>query len=302
MSLQNRTEAMREELVERLARGCSQEGSNPVADHLYFYKASGPTHPVHGLFSPAVCVVAQGAKEAYLGDEVFRYDQNHFLLGSLDVPIIGRVVEATPEKPHLSVKLELDPAIIASVSVEVDGASTKAESSVRSMATSELSDELLDAFLRLVRLLDTPSDYRMVAPLVIREIIYRLLISEQGQRLRQMAVFGGQTQRIAKAVETLRKRYDETIRIEDLAHELGMSISSFHQHFKTATTMSPLQFQKQLRLQEARRLLIAGDMDASSAAVRVGYDDPSQFSREYKRLFGEPPMRDIERFKQLAAH
>jgi AraC-like DNA-binding protein len=245
--------------------------------------------------------VAQGAKDVTIGDEQFRYDPAHFLLCSLDLPVVSQVVEASEEKPYLALKLEFDPALIASVSVEAGVPGGHSDSSVRSIAVSKLEGDLLDAIVRLVRLLENQQDYQMVSPLVMREIIYRLLMSEQGARLRQMAAFGGNSHRITKAVHTLRNRFNEQLSIEDLARDLGMSVSSFHQHFKTATSMSPLQFQKLLRLQEARRLLIAEDMDASSAAGRVGYDDASQFTREYKRLFGEPPMRDVGRFKKLAA-
>lgn len=236
-----------------------------------------------------------------LGEERYRYDPANFLLCSLDVPVVARIVEATPKKPYLGLKLDLDSALIASVSVEAGVSPGRSETSVRSIAVGQLDGDLLDAIVRLIRLLDNKADYTMVSPLVMREIIYRLLVSEQGPRLRQMAAFGGHTHRITKAVQTLKTRYNEPLSIEDLARQLGMSVSSFHQHFKTATSMSPLQFQKLLRLQEARRLLLTEDVDASSAAARVGYDDASQFTREYKRLFGNPPMRDVARFKQLAA-
>ncbi len=296
----NRDEENRDELVERLAQKCAKDGPNPVAQDLHFFRHSNPSQPVHGVYSPSICVIAQGAKEVLLGEERFRYDPANYLLCSLDVPVVSQVVDATPEKPYLGMKFDLDPALIASVSVEAGISALRAESSVKSIAVSKLQGDLLDAFVRLIRLLDTPADYRVVSPLVTREIIYRLLNSDQGARLRQIAVFGGNTHRITRAVQTLRTRYNESLNIEDLASDLGMSVSSFHQHFKTATSMSPLQFQKLLRLQEARRLLLTEDIDASSAAVRVGYDDASQFTREYKRLFGDPPMRDVQRFKRVA--
>jgi AraC-like DNA-binding protein len=295
-----RIEANREELVERLGRRCTSDGANEIAEGLNFYRYSRPTQPTHGLYLPSICVVAQGAKEVQLAEERFRYDSAHFILISLDVPVISQVVEATPKRPYLGLRLELDPTLIASVGFETGVSPGRTDSSVKSIAVSQMNDDLLDAFVRLIRLLDSPADYRVVSPLVTREIIYRLSISDQGPRLRQMAVFGGHTHRITKAVQILRTRFNESLSIDHLARDLGMSVSSFHQHFKTATSMSPLQFQKLLRLQEARRLLLTEDMDASSAAVRVGYDDTSQFSREYKRLFGDPPMRDAGRFKQLA--
>ncbi|MGD9682763.1 MAG: AraC family transcriptional regulator N-terminal domain-containing protein [Candidatus Obscuribacterales bacterium] len=301
MSTDERMTANRKTLLEILAGRCSADGPNLVAEGLNFYRQSAPTQPLHGLYSPSICVIAQGAKEVQLGDERLRYDPNHYLLTSLDVPVISQVVEATPEKPYLGLKLELDPGIITSVSVEAGISPARSDCSVKSMAVSQLDDDLLDAFVRLFRLIDNQADYRMLSPLVTREIVYRLLKSDQGPRLQQMAVFGGNTNRITRAVQTLRSKYNENLSIEELAQDLGMSVSSFHQHFKTATSMSPLQFQKHLRLQEARRLLLTEDMDASSAAVRVGYDDASQFSREYKRLFGDPPMRDVTRFRKQAA-
>jgi len=163
-----------------------------------------------------------------------------------------------------------------------------------------LSAELLDATLRLVRLTQRPNEYRALAPLVVREIVYRLLTGEQAGRLQHLANFGGQAHRMARAIDKLRLEFDKPLRIEEVAKELGMSVSGFHAHFKAATTMSPLQFQKQLRLQEARRLMLSGNLDAGEAGFKVGYDDASHFSREYKRHFGEPPMRDVERLRELA--
>ena len=296
-----RYEANQKELVEIVRRRAVEEGPNNIADGLFFFRHNAPTQPFHGLYSPSICIIAQGAKEVQMGDERFRYDPANYLLCSLDVPCVSQVVEASDTKPYLGLKFELDPALIASVSVETAVLPGRNDSSVMSIAVSKLQDDLLDAFVRLFRLLDSPDDYRVISPLVTREIIYRLLRSEQGPRMRQMAVFGGNTHRITKAVQTLRQRYTEALSIEELAQDLGMSVSSFHQHFKNATSMSPLQFQKLLRLQEARRLLFTEDVDASSAAVRVGYDDASQFTREYKRHFGDPPKRDVARFKQLSA-
>lgn len=295
-----RASANREELAEGLAAKCKVDGQNSVVDNLNFYRYCGPTSPKHGIYSPSICVVAQGAKEVIFGDETLRYDPSNYLLISLDVPVVSHVVEASPDKPYLGLKLDLDPATIASVMVETGLLPGRNDGGVKSMAVTRLPDSLLDAFVRYLRLLDTPDDYRVVSPMVVREIIYRVLKSDQGPRLRQMATIGGATNRVTRAVQILRSRFNEPINVEDLAQELGMSPSSFHHHFKTATSMSPLQFQKTLRLQEARRLLMSEDVDANLVASRVGYEDASQFSREYKRTFGEPPKRDAGRFKQLA--
>jgi AraC-like DNA-binding protein len=182
--------------------------------------------------------------------------------------------------------------------VEAGYSSPQRSSNVKAIDVSPLDANLLNAVVRLVRLLDSPAEAYVLAPLIKREIIYRLLMGKQGNRLRQIAVLGGYTHHIARAVERLRKEFDQPLRIENLARELGMSVSGFHQHFKAVTAMSPLQFQKQLRLQEARRLMLGQNLDASSTAYRVGYDDASHFNREYKRLFGEPPMRDVERLRE----
>jgi AraC-like DNA-binding protein len=290
----------RDELVQILDKHCAVEGANEMKEGLSFFKHSAPTQRFHGLYSPSICIIAQGAKTVRMGEEQYRYDPANFLLCSLDVPVESQVIEASAVSPFLGLKMDLDPALITSVSVEAGVAPGRSDTSVLSIAVGKLDGDLLDAFVRLFRLLDSSSDYRVVSPLVLREIIYRLLISDQGPRLRQMAIFGGNAHRITKAVQTLRAKFNEPLSVEQLASDMGMSLSSFHQHFKNATSMSPLQFQKMLRLQEARRLLLSGDVDASSAAVRVGYDDASQFTREYKRLFGDPPMRDVNKFKQLS--
>lgn len=276
------------------------DGTVEPGPGLHLYRLSKPSQPVHCVQAPALCVIAQGSKEVLLGDEVYRYDPSQYLLTSMDLPVVSQVVKASVAKPYLGFKLEMDPSLIASVMVEAGIPSMRSDSSVKAMSVSSLDGGLLDAVVRLVRLVESESDYNVLAPLVIREIVYRLLVGEQGTRLRQMAVLGGHSHRIAKSVERLRTNLAAPLRIETIADELGMSVSSFHQHFKTVTSMSPLQFQKQLRLQEARRLMLAEDLDASSAAVRVGYDDPSHFSREYKRLFGDPPIRDIERLRDAA--
>jgi len=295
-------QAYRAELVTRLNQACLKDGGTEMAPGLQFYRYSHPTQPTHGVYLPSLVLIAQGAKQVQFGDETLHYDPYNYLLVSLDVPTVSQVLEASPELPHLALRLELDPTTISSVMVETGMAPGRNDMSVRSMAVSRLPDQLLEAFIRLIRLLDDKDDYRVVSHLVMREIIYRILKSEQGPRLRQMAAFGGHTNRIARAVQILRARFAELVSMEELAGELGMSVSSFHQHFKIATSMSPLQFQKMLRLQEARRLLLSEDLDASTTAIKVGYDDPSQFTREYKRLFGDPPMRDVGRIKQLVVN
>jgi AraC-like DNA-binding protein len=245
-------------------------------------------------------VIAQGSKEVLLGDSRYRYDPSQYLLATVELPRVSQVLEASKERPYLSLRLELAPTLVSSVLVEAGHASPPGHADVRAIAVSPLDGNLLDAFVRLVRLLDAPAEARVLLPLITREIIYRLLLGEQGGRLRHLALQGGYTPRIARAVGHLRQNFDQPLRIENIAQELGMSVSGLHHHFKAVTAMSPLQFQKLLRLQEARRLMLSEDLDAASAAYRVGYRDASHFNREYKSLFGVPPMRDVHRLREEA--
>ena len=232
-------EAHRAEFIQRLSETAKQEGCTFIAENLKVYRHDGPNSPTHGLFTASICLVAQGAKNMQLGGELFRYDSENFILASLDMPIIGQIVEATPEKPFLCLKLEFDPTVIASVCVEAGFPPAPSETSIKSVAVGKLSDEMLEAFVRLTRLFTDQGAFKVVSPLVVREIIYRLLVSDQGPRIRQLASFGGQTNRITKAVEQLKSNFREPLSVEKLAKELGMSVSSFHQHFKSTTSMSP---------------------------------------------------------------
>jgi AraC-like DNA-binding protein len=230
----------------------------------------------------------------------YRYDPLHYLLATIELPSVSQVVEASKERPYLSLRLELPPTLVSSVLLEAEYTSPSKQADARAIDVSLLDGNLLDAAVRLVRLLDAPAEVQVLLPLITREIIYRLLIGEQGDRLRHLAVMGGYTSDIARAVARLRQDFDQPLHIEDLAHELGMSVSGFHHHFKAVTAMSPLQFQKRLRLQQARRLMLGEDLDAASTAYRVGYQDASHFNREYKSLFGVPPMRDVQRLREEA--
>lgn len=295
-----RAHACREELAERIAAALPADGTVEPLPGLHLHRSSNPTEPIHGVSRPCLCVIAQGSKEVLLGDSRYRYDPAHYLLATVELPTVGQVIEASAARPYLSLRLELDPALVGSVMVEAGHLSLRNGGDVRAIDVSPLDAGLLDTVVRLVRLLGSPGEARVLRPLITREIVYRLLMGEQGNRLRHLALLGGHTDRIADAVEQLRRDFNQPLRIDSLARELGMSVSGFHHHFKAVTAMSPLQFQKQLRLQEARRLLLGEDLDAASAGYRVGYDDASQFSREYKRLFGHPPMRDVERLREAA--
>ena len=292
-----RVQSNRDELVERMARAIPDDGILEVFPGLFLGRSSQPTEKMHSVFKPAFCVIAQGSKQVLLGEEVFRYDPGHYLISTVDLPIVSRVIEASKERPYLSFRLNLDASLVASVMMEPGIKIKKGDASIKAMDVSSIDANMLDAVVRLARLLDTPDEIQVLAPLIIREIVYRLLREEQGARLSHLLASGGDTRRISKAIGHLREHFDEPLKIDDIARELGMSVSSFHHHFKSVTAISPLQFQKQIRLQEARRLMLGEDLDAASAGFRVGYEDASYFSREYKKLFGAPPQRDIARLR-----
>ena len=295
-----RGRASRDELAERITRHVMQDGREESAPGLSLYRYSQPTGPLYGVSEPSFCVVVQGAKELLLGTERLRYDATQYLLVSAGVPVVGHVIEASKQRPYLAVRLVLDPAIVTAVLMESGHLTSRIDSTVKALATCPIDADLLDIVLRLVRLVDSPRDYGALAPLAAREIVYRLARGDQGARLRQIAVVAGRAHRIAKAIELIRNSFGKPLRIGVLARQLGMSVSALHHDFKAVTAMSPLQFQKQLRLQEARRLLLGGEVDVARAGYRVGYDDPPHFNREYKKLFGEPPGRDVQRLRSIS--
>jgi AraC-like DNA-binding protein len=251
-----------------------------------------PTDPIALVVDPSLCIVAQGAKEVFVAGEAYRYDPAHSLLVSVDLPISARVVEATSARPCLAVRLSLDPSVVCELLADCPDALPPGPPA-RGLDVRPVEPQLLDAVGRLVALLDIPRDIAALAPLVLREVTYRVLTGPQGAQLRQIAATGAAAQRIARAVRWLRNHFMDPLRVESLARQARMSLSGFHQHFKAVTGLSPLQYQKQLRLQEARRLMLGEGLDAAEAAFRVGYESPSQFSREYRRMFGAPPRRDV---------
>ncbi len=273
------------------------DGALDLPGGLRLSRTSRPTVKRHGVSTPALCVVLQGAKEVLLGNERYCYDAEHYLITAMALPIATRVLLASPEQPYIGLVLQLDPALVGAVIVEAGqlGATPRA---VRAFDVSPLDGGLLDALARLVHLVDAPAaDAGFLRPLIVREIVFRLLRSDQGERLRQIAGVGGQAQRIARALERLRAEYDRPLRVAAIARDLGMSVSSFHHHFKAVTALTPVQFQKQLRLQEARRLMLSDGLAVAGAAYRVGYRDASHFTRDYRRLFGVSPRRDVARLR-----
>jgi len=284
------------ELARLVESHTGRDGTHPTAlPALWFHRASTPTEPIHTVYQPALCLVASGSKQVLLADDIYHYDPEHFLLVSVDLPVAGQVVRATRSVPYLGVRLDLNVPLLGELLAEVSAPDRRAYG--RGLAVSRVEPPLLDAVTRLVQLLETPRDLPILAPLVQREIHYRLLCGDQGERLRQMVAANGQARRIAEAIDWLKRHYDQPLSIEALARAVHMSPSGLHHHFKLVTAMSPLQYQKQLRLQEARRLMLGEAVDAATAGFRVGYESPSQFSHEYRRLFGAPPKRDAERLR-----
>lgn len=286
------------ELAALIGRFATSDGvhATPIP-RLNLIRSSQPTEPLHVLHEPALCLIAQGRKQVMLGSEIYRYDAAQYLVVSIDLPVVGQVIEATPEEPYLCVKLELDPAAIGALMLEAAPALGQETRPGPGLMLSPVTPALLDAAVRLARLLASPADIPVLAPLAEREILYRLLTGGQADRLRQIAMAESKLQQVNRAIGWIKRNYREAFSIEIVAAEARMSPSALHQHFKAVTAMSPLQYQKQLRLQEARRLILANAYDAASAGFEVGYDSPSQFSREYSRLFGAPPLRDAARLR-----
>ncbi|RZL96453.1 MAG: AraC family transcriptional regulator [Variovorax sp.] len=292
---------MRAELATLIAQLTDTDGAHATAiPRLMLARATQAQHPVHAIYEPALCVLAQGSKRVLLGNDVYIYDSSNYLVVAQNLPVAGQVIDASPEAPYLGLKLSFDVKDIAAFALDLQlGDTLPGRASERGMFTGELSPTLLDPLLRLVKLLASPDDVAALAPLITREILYRLLKSPDGWRLAQMAMVDSHSQRIARAISLLSQRFHEPLRVEELANEVHMSVSSLHHHFKAVTAMSPLQFQKQLRLQESRRIMISEHVDAATAGHRVGYESQSQFNREYGRFFGSPPARDIKRMREL---
>ena len=296
-----RLQGCHRELIERMARAIPQDGLFQPLPGFHLGRRSSSTGSAHGVLKPSLCVIAQGSKEVFLGGSRYVYDPLHYLLATVELPCVSHILEASEERPYLTCQLELSPALVSSVMVETDNLSLLDGADVRAIDVSPLEVNLLDAVVRLVRLLDAPAEAPILMPLITREIVYRLLMGDQGGRLRHLAIPANFTPDIARAIKRLHQDFDRPLRIEQLAHELGMSVSGFHRHFKAVTAMSPLQVQKRLRLQEARRLMLSENLDAASAARRVGYNNAAHFNREYKSVFGVPPMRDVQRLREAAS-
>ncbi|MFB4393277.1 MULTISPECIES: AraC family transcriptional regulator N-terminal domain-containing protein [unclassified Pseudomonas] len=294
-------EAQRQELAGLIQRHAGELYGPPSAvESLYLSSYQENVRSVPGLALPALCLLAQGSKSLFLGDEQYAYDPLHYMVVSVAMPISGVKLDASPQNPALGLRLDLDAAEISQLIAESGPMLVPNMPSGRGLYVERLDPHLLDAILRLVRLLDTPRDIPMLAPLIRREILYRLLRGPQGYRLYEIALANSQTHRVSQAITWLNNHFHLPLRIDDLAREVNLSTSTLHHRFKAVTSMSPLQYQKQLRLQEARRLMLNDGLEAAVAGYKVGYESPSQFSREYSRLYGAPPIRDVARLRSSA--
>jgi AraC-like DNA-binding protein len=295
-----------ETAIETLGKSIAQltdkgELHSSAVPGLSLFRREEPTEPISCMYEPSICLVAQGAKRVLLGDDTYVYDAHHFLITSVHLPTVVQIIEASREKPYLGLRLTLDLREVSQLMADSNLPPPHIQRSSRGMATGEVTSPLLTAFQRLIDLLAEQQDIPILAPIIQREIIYRLLVGDQGTRLRQIASAGSQSHQISRAIDWLKSNYTRPLRVDDLARQVNMSTSTFHHHFRALTAMSPLQFQKRLRLNEARRLMLIEPVDATTAAFQVGYESTSQFSREYSRLFGAPPLRDIINLRQMAA-
>lgn len=291
-------EKQRREMLRIIEKFTPDDGTHDTeVPGLRLIRSSRLSEPVYSVYEPSLCVVAQGSKVVMLGQEVYRYDPSSYLTASVHLPITGQVVEASKEAPYLSLQIVFDMSQILDVIQASGDVIRPGNETSRGLKVSRVSDTLLDAVLRLLKLVETPRDIPVLAPYAMREIIYRVLQNENSASLIQFAVVGSHAQRIAGVVEKLNREFAQPLRVDELAAEARMSASSLYDYFKEVTGMSPIQFQKQIRLQEARRLLLSGSIDAAEAAFQVGYESPSHFSREYARMFGMPPIRDVRRLR-----
>lgn len=289
-------------LVAGIARWTTDcEAFQAAVPGLTFYHHDEPTELRSGLHEPSICLVAQGTKRVLLENDSFEYDVDNYLIASVHLPTTYQVLTASHDQPYLGLLLKFDLLELSQLLVDCNLPLPPTPQSSRAMATGEVTLPLISAFQRLVGLLDEPEEIPILAPIIHREILYRLLVGDQGARLRQIASTGSRSHQIARTINWLKGNFTQQLRIEDLAEQAHMSTSSFYNHFRSLTSLSPLQYQKNLRLQEARRLMLAEHMDATTAAFQVGYESSSQFSREYNRLFGAPPLRDIMKLRQVGA-
>lgn len=297
--MSEKTSKHQREIARLIEHFSNQDGVHPTPiPSLFLIRESIITEPISRVNEPSFCIILQGEKEVLLGEERFLYGPGHYIVASVDLPVTGQVIKASTESPYLALKLEFTSSQILEVLNETNIQPDQRKNAKRAMFVGEVEPSLLDAVLRLASLLENPKHIPVLAPLFKKEIIYWILQSPHGEALEQMALEGSNGSRIREVIDHIINNYEDPFRIEELAQIANMSVSSLHRHFKEVTAMSPIQFQKQLRLQEARRLLLAESTDIAHVAYRVGYESQSQFSREYSRMFGFPPRVDISRLRE----
>lgn len=285
------------DLRELIGRHCTNPRHSAVLPGLRLHNAGMPNPGVNTIYRPSLCLIAQGHKQVLLNDHVFAYSPSQYLIVTMDLPVTGCILHATPQRPYLGLSFDLQPELIAELLL--DFAAQAFDSSLTpGLAVSQLDEDLLSCVVRLLQLLDRPDDEPVLGPIIRREIHYRLLQGEQSAAIRSIATTDSRLARIGRVAQWLRLHYDEPVNVHDLAKQANMSTTSFHRHFKAITLMSPLQYRTQIRLQEARRLLLVQPQAVAAIGFKVGYDSPSQFSREYRRLFGSPPAADAARLRK----
>ena len=289
-------------LARAIDRNCDGDGLHKTCvPGLQCLKFSAPGSSVPTVYQPSICILAQGAKRVVVENEIYPYAASQYLGVSVDLPVLGEVTEADAQNPYLCLQVDLHAREITELLEQMDHKPSARDDATRGIFVGTADQALMDSIVRLVALIDAPADVPLLAPLAFREVYYRLLKSEHGDRIAQLGVPDGRLQRVIRVLQELRVDVARVMRIEEMAELARMSPSSFHHYFKQVTAMTPLQYQKRLRLMEARRILLSENVDASSTAYRVGYESPSQFSREYHRMFGAPPIRDVEMLRRGAA-
>jgi AraC-like DNA-binding protein len=288
------------ELQTRIARHADDPKVATLLPGIAIMASKTPTRPMGYVSEPAFAMVVQGAKRAVLGEKIFDYSAGQYLVVSVDLPLTANIVKASPQEPFLALGLKLNSATIATLLVET-GVIRNNRTAPSAIAVSDLTSDLLDPVVRLLRLLDRPEDIPVLLPVIEREIYWRLINGDQGAMIQQIGLADSRVAQVSKAIRWIRGNYTEVLGVEALAEMVGMSLTSFHRHFRSVTSLSPLQYQKQIRLQQARARLAANPKDIAAVGFAVGYDSPSQFSREYRRLFGLPPGEDAARLQSLSA-
>ena len=286
------------ELAAIIDKHTANEGTtdSPIPG-LQLFKSTVPNLPTPTVFNPSLCLLVQGQKQVLLHNDIYPYTVSEFLVVSVDLPVTGKVTVATPDTPYLALKIDIDVSTLSELLLSMDNSLIQSKSFSRGINVAKADHVVADSILRMLRMLDTPKDIPVLSSNMMREILYRVLQSEYGHLLASITFKGSHIERISNAIRAIKKDFNKPLTVNSLAEIAGMSVSGFHAHFKTVTSMSPLQFQKQLRLIEARHLMLSENMDAAAAAYQVGYESASQFSREYVRMFGTPPKRDINNLK-----